>query len=300
MKLRRTDLALITLLVAGGAGGVAWWCVRARLPVETAQLPVQTLIMADGSIRIGVVRSVGPGETRSPASSPASAGVSFKTTAPSLRIIGDPGCSLPQRLAAVDGLFAAPLPPATLFDVLTYLGSPVADDIPAAERERALRNQLLNALRQGPAYVQVAVPVLVEQAADPKRDDGLRDYALQHLAAWVPTLPPKEKQAALRALEAALLNPAGTYSGTALIGLNDLARRNCLDTEFDIDAQARRIVLDEKYTMSSRLTALTLAAERGGADPAVETLARQWAESPYIQLGARRAAEAFLRNLAVN
>ena len=300
MGLRRSHLGLITLLVAVVAGGVAWWCVRVPLPVESAQLPVQTLIMADGSIRTVVVSGVGPGQTLSPAPRPAAAAVSFNPTAPSLRIIGDPACSLPQRLAAVDGLFNAPLPLATLFDVLTYLGAPVQDDIPAAERERALRNQLLNALRQGPAYAQIAIPELVRQAADPEHDDGMRDYALQHLAAWVPTLSLKEKQAALRALEAALLNPDSTYSGTALIGLNDLARRNCLDAKFDISAEARRIVLDEKYNISSRLTALSLAAERSVADSAVETLARQWAESPYIQLGARRAAEAFLRNIAAN
>jgi len=203
-------------------------------------------------------------------------------------------------LAAIDELFKVPLPPVTLVDVLTYLGTPVNDDIPSAERERALRNQLLNALRQGAAYAQIAVPSLVRQAANSKQDDGMRDYALQHLAAWVPTLPPEEKQAALRALEAALLNPTGTYSGTALIGLNDLARRHYLAANFDIGAESRRIVLDEKYNMSSRLTALTLVAERTAADPAVVTLARQWADSPYIQLGARRAAEAFLRKLAAN
>jgi hypothetical protein len=295
MRLRPTYLGVITLVAVVVAGGVAWWCARAPLPVESAPPPVQTLIMADGSIRTVDVGRDGLGQIRPTAPRQAPAPVGMKTTAPSLRIIGDPACSLPQRLASVDGLFKAPLPPATLVDVLTYLSSPVQEDIPAAERERALRNQLLNALRQGSAYAQVAVPALVKQAADPKQDDGMRDYALQHLAAWVPTLPPAEKQAALSALEAALLNPAGTYSGTALIGLNDLARRNCLDPKFDISAEERRIVLDEKYNISSRLTALTLVAERPVADPAVETLARQWAESPYIQLGARRAAEAFLR-----
>ena len=300
MSLSRTHFGLITLLTVMVAGGVAWWCVRAPQPVEPAQVPVQTLVMADGSIRTGSVSGGGTVQPLSPSPRAAPAGENFKTTAPSMRIISDPARSLPQRLAAVDELFNAPLPPAALVDVLTYLGTPVVDDIPAAERERALRNQLFNALRQGPAYAQIAVPSLVRQAADPQQDDGMRDYALQHLAAWVPTLPPAEKQVALGALEAALLNPTGTYSGTALIGLNDMARRNYLVTNFDIGAEARRIVLDENYNISSRLTSLTLVAEREAADPAVETLARQWAESPYIQLGARRAAEAFLRKRAAN
>ena len=300
MGLRRTYLGLFALLAVVVAGGIGWWCVRSPRHVGAAQLPVQTLVMADGSIRMGVASGGGSVQPLTPAPRPAPAGESFKTTSPSLRIISDPARSLPQRLAAVDELFDAPLPPAALIDVLTYLGTPVDDDIPVAERERALRNQLLNALRQGSAYAQIAVPSLVRQAADPKQDDGMRDYALQHLAAWVPTLPPEEKQAALSALVAALLNPTGTYSGTALIGLNDLARRNYLDLKFDIGAETRRIVLDEKYHMSSRLTALTLVAERSVADPAVETLARQWAKSPYIQLGARRAAEAFLRKRAAN
>ena len=185
MSLSRTHFGLITLLAVVVAGGVAWWCMRAPQPVESAQVPVQTLVMADGSIRTEVVSGGGTVQPLSPAPRPAPAGENFKTTAPSLRIISDPARSLPQRLAAVDELFNAPLPPAALVDVLTYLGTPVDDDIPAAERERALRNQLLNALRQGPAYAQIAVPSLVWQAADPQQDDGMRDYAVLPVLLWV-------------------------------------------------------------------------------------------------------------------
>ena len=287
-------------LVLGFLGAIyGFWRNADTVPLKCVPpAPERTLIMMDGSCRKLDNQGGRSGPLAARVARPSSPSEVVKTTHPGLRVVMDQGCDLPLRLATVKQVFAQPLSQPELGEVLAYLVSPLADDLPAAERERDLRNQMLNALRRDVRYAAVAVPELVSQAADKEQDEGLRDYALQHLAAWVPNLPPAERAAALGALKAALKNPLGTYAGTALLGLHDLAQGNNLDPDFDINREARRILLDEKYTIESRLSALTLVAERPAADPAVEALARDWLGASYLPLGARLAAEAFLRKNA--
>jgi len=255
------------------------------------------LKMADGrTLRVSVPDGA-PQIPRSSIPKPAASAVAFRTNNPLLQVIVDSARELPTRLAAVGQLSSAPLPQETLKETLTYLATPVSDEPAVAERERALRNELLNMLRLDPARAAVAVPALVRQAADTDQDPGMRDYALQHLAAWVPGLPVDEKKQAVLALQNALKDPEGTYAGTALLGLDDLSRRKLLTGNFDTGAEARRIVLDDQYNILSRLSAMALVSELHVQDAALETMARRWTDTPSLPLGARRAAEAFLRTL---
>jgi hypothetical protein len=172
----------------------------------------------------------------------------------------------------------------------------VPSDAAAADRERALRNGLLNRLREHSRHAADVVPVLVSQAKNPAQDPGLRDYALQHLAAWVPALDEAQRAQAIPALMEALDEKTATYAGTALAGLNDLAKRGLLKDPFDSAEEARRIALDVRAGVLSRLTALSLATELGVQDDDLVALARGWsAPGSPVPEGARRAALAFLK-----
>jgi len=221
----------------------------------------------------------------------------FNTANPKLQRVADVNVPLPERYVAVNALLAAPLSAFALKEAVSYLRSPVPNDLSAAERERALRNELLNQLRSHSAHEAFLVSTLVSQAADQSQDTGLRDYALQHLAAWGPQLKDAEREQAVSALKTALQEKTHTYAGTALVGLHSLEQQGALGSQFDVAAESLRIALDESISVLSRLTALALAAELKVRDARLESLARSWSSpaSPVPE-GARRTALSYIRS----
>jgi hypothetical protein len=292
---RRSCLALSLLVVPVG---LLWLghVMRARAPrPESARAGAGTPAGRSWQVAAPVPSAPGEGMAgglplRVPAPRP------FVTDNPELRVVADPSATLPARFDAASRLLAASLADAALKEVIGFLRSPLPADYFAAERERALRNGLLNQLREHGGHAPSLVPALVAMAADPSQDPGLRDYALQHLAAWMPALDAAERAQAIPALQAALRQPAATYAGTGLVGLHDLAARGLLPEPFDAVAEARRISLDERMSVFSRRTALALAAELGVRDDDLAILAKRWAEprSPVPE-GARRVAQNFLK-----
>ena len=218
----------------------------------------------------------------------------FHTDHPELKVLADVGTKLPERFAAVERLLATPLSAGVLTETIAFLQSPVSPG--TEERERALRNGLLNSLREHTGYAEVLVPALAAQAADEAQDPGLRDYALQHLAAWVPDLDEAGRTQAFTALQDALSEQTSTYAGTALVGLNDLSRKGLISGSFDAAVEARRLALDAEASVLSRLTALALAAELKIDTAELTALATHWSQpASGVPEGARRAALNFLK-----
>ena len=203
--------------------------------------------------------------------------------------------TLPARIRAADELSEQAISTPLVERLCDYLLSPLAGDEYAAIRERALRNHLLNRLREWPVYAEVLVPALAVQLEDPQQDSALRDYAAQHLAAWIPDLQGATKVAAEDALRQAVRNPVSTLPGTSLLGLHDLNARGLLNAPFDSMAEARRIALDSSLAPASRITALSLCSELGGASADLVGLATKWAKDASQPLGAQLAAQALLR-----
>lgn len=220
----------------------------------------------------------------------------FETEHPRLSILADADQRLPLRLDGVNRLLAQPLTETELTEMIEFLTSKMPNGDALVERERGLRNHLINRLREHREHRVALVPALVAQAANPQQDPGLRDYALQHLAVWVPELDETSKELAIPALQNALRESDSTYAGTALVGLNDLWQRGLLEkATFDPATEARRIAQDDRVNVLSRLTALALASELRLRDDALVDLARRWsAPTSSVPEGARRAAQAFL------
>lgn len=288
----RIPLVLSLLaLVAGGLWFGHSWLRRDSQPSVKGNDEAQP--------KEGRLAEPGSGAPARPALSgqdPAPAPKPFETEDPLLHGVADASQRLPLRLDAIKQLLAQPLPAPVLEEVIAFLSSEVPADAARAERERALRNALLNRLREHPEHMTALVPALAAQAANPQQDPGLRDYALQHLAVWVPKLDEKTKEQAIPALQNALRESDSTYAGTALVGLNDLWQRGFLEgAAFDPATEARRIAQDDHVSVLSRLTALALASELRLRDDALVDLAHRWsAPTSSVPEGARRAAQAFL------
>ena len=292
----RPLFVLVLLAVAGGGLWFVWTAKQAStdspeivssVPSQGGDAPLSDEARIQDSLAVS--------------STPALAAKPFVTEDPTLRSVADAGERLPVRLNEVSRLLSRPLTALALAETIEFLQSPVPTDSAAIERERALRNSLLNRLRDYPEHAASLVPALATQAADATQDPGLRDYALQHLAAWAPKLDDAMRAQAFPALLAGLQQRDGTYAGTALVGLNDLAKRGFLLGDFDAAAEARSIALDEGADVRSRLTALALISELGGKDDELARLAGVWsAPGSSVPEGARRVAQAYLNLQSLN
>lgn len=214
----------------------------------------------------------------------------------SIRPIMDSSLEVGLRFNAAAELADATLSPSELGLLLDYLQTPLSTDAAGEQVARALRNDVLNALRDNNADASMVIPRLVAMAQDPAQDAGLRDYALQHLGAWLPRLVPMHHDLADAALRRALADPAETYAGTALIALHDLQSRRLLTKAFAPKDECRRIAADTRYSSASRVTAMAIASELGLDDASLTDVARRWAADPDSPTTARRVAAVFLKN----
>jgi hypothetical protein len=110
----------------------------------------------------------------------------------------------------------------------------------------------------------------------------------------MPDLPAEQRPVAEQALRKTLATKEAAHAGTALLGLYDLSGAALLAGSFDTASEARRMALDERCDIRSRLTALALCRQTGVADPRLADMARQWMADPSIPEVARRTAGAFL------
>jgi hypothetical protein len=172
---------------------------------------------------------------------------------------------------------------------------PVPAEEYAAIRERAFRNDLFNYFRNCDGKADALVDVLAYMAASSTMDTGLRDYALQHVAAWLPEL---ENGSAKNNAESALLDALNTtdhtFAGTALLGLWDLSKRGMLSVKFDPGTHAMDIFMNRAMDIKSRISALALLSELKIAIPLSIKEAEGWISDKTLLLGARRAAQTYL------
>ncbi|EIQ01338.1 hypothetical protein OpiT1DRAFT_05914 [Opitutaceae bacterium TAV1] len=295
MRMKRTTL-LLGLIVAGGAGMLAWWHFGKQVPAGGTTAPAPAA--ASSAREAGTTRPALA--VQEAVSLPADWGVKAAAH-PALAVIVDPSQRLPRRLETVAQWLQSPVTPEEVVLCAAFLCSPVPSGAGPEDRERALRNDLLNALRSRTAETAgILVPVLAAQAGDPAQDEGLRTYAVQHLASWMPDLPADGRQVAEQTLRKTLATKEAAHAGTALLGLYDLSGAALLAGAFDAATEARRMALDERCDIRSRLTALALCRQTGVADPRLADMARRWIADPSVPEVARRAAGAFISSLSAS
>jgi hypothetical protein len=193
----------------------------------------------------------------------------------SLAIVEDSSATYAERGAAVRGL-------GTNLNVyeIEALYRFLLESPPWPEQERvldrAVKNDVLNLLRNQSAAPGDLTDVMLALFGDRNQDDAVRDYALQHMGVWHEHGPVEERERIMDVFASALDERDTSLAGTALIGLRHLVAGTAGETSGPNVAEAAlAIVLDDNADDLSRVTALNLAT---GSDAArMRERAAEWA-----------------------
>lgn len=200
-----------------------------------------------------------------------------------------------ERNVAIQSLKLQPLAPALREQLLDYLRQPTGRTNPRDEDlvEASIKNDVIEWLRTERPHIEELTEVLMEIYENPAQPIVMRDYALQHLAAWGETHqtdPAEGSEDIVRTVRAtlweALAQTEYSYAGTALLGLTRLIEADAPD-ESRLAAEVGRIAAADEHASLSRATALQLLGDfdRATALQIAESVLREPAASE-IQLAA--------------
>jgi hypothetical protein len=197
------------------------------------------------------------------------------TTLALRRIVGSDAATLAERLQAVREL-GPELTRDQIAALQVFLKAPPPGD-DGLEQFRALKNDVLNVLRQQATPAAGVTELLAAVFRDPAQDAVLRGYALQHAVIWyeqgASDVPDGRER--IRALLSEAAREKSNLAGTALLGLHRLSEHDGALDAGEINRAAMRLVQAEETDPASRLTAMQVCAERGLTEalPVIESLA---------------------------
>jgi len=137
------------------------------------------------------------------------------------------------------------------------------EDALSAEELNGLKNDVVNALKKQTRPPADLANNLAAMYAEANHDEVWRDYCIQHLGDWYPSIASSNDQAMARqVLWSAADAKGGTIPGTAMLALCGLAGRPNFAQEL-IAAKALAMVKDEATGNPGRMTALQVCARLG-------------------------------------
>jgi hypothetical protein len=192
----------------------------------------------------------------------------------------------------VRGIRGASLTPAERGNVMAFLSGAQVPEGMSKGSMQWLADEVLTALRLQESPWKGLAAGLAEAAFQPTTDPVVRDYIMQHLGHWWEQNGPQPE------IEAALWRGVGTAdsttSGTALIALNNGFQREQRRGDFDrVRAKALELAENPNASLAVRSTALSIAAEGGGAE--AKKLATRLAGEDTTPVILRKVAEHALR-----
>jgi hypothetical protein len=160
----------------------------------------------------------------------------------------------------------------------------------------ALKNDILNALRDQTLPPPELTRLLVSLYGSTNQPVVLRDYALQHIAPWYARAGASERAELIATLEAASRERAQGYAGTALIALVRVQQENATACASSLTNQIIEILHDSAANLCARITAVQLCGRLNltSTSPYLLGLAANRRQPPTIRL----AASASLAGLA--
>lgn len=210
-----------------------------------------------------------------------------------LAVIGSEDTHHSQRTAAVRGLGDA-LDSAEITALYQFLLKAPPDRRMTRDADRAVKNDLLNLLRNQSTPPGGLTNVMVAMFEDASQDAAVRDYAVQHLLAWYDDAPAEEHPVILEVFADGLQETASSIAGTALISLAALGEEElaAAGLEIDIGGAALGIVESEAASDLARVTAIQISAEENAGG--ILDAAEEWALDPSASYPCRLAAIAAL------
>lgn len=186
-----------------------------------------------------------------------------------IQLVVDSSADYAERLKAV-GSLSGRLTEVDLEMLQSFLLKP--DSLDHSQMGQALKNQILDelcALNPPPAGLG---DVLTKMFRDSKQDDVIRDYAVQHMAAYyeqLATQPNSERarQAVQKILWEAVNEPVGSVGGTALLALKRLSQEYTAGIDQKkIGATALQMAGNPIVGELSHITALQVCAQLGNME----------------------------------
>ena len=160
-------------------------------------------------------------------------------------------------------------------------------------RERAIKNEILNLLREDPTDPEALTATMIAMFEDANQDEAVRDYALQHLRSWYPYAPDHLRDRITTTLLEGFLEADTSMPGTSLISLHSLEKQEGVAVpEIDVTAEALRLVHSRDADVRSQITAMQVAADRSAGE--VMSTAAEWALDPEAGYPRRLSAIAAL------
>ena len=136
------------------------------------------------------------------------------------------------------------------------------DCVMRVEREAALKNDVLNLLRNQKHQPEGLADLLLDMVASKQYAPVVVDYCIQHLGAMVGSVSDDPTKARIReTLVAAAEDIGETYSGTALYSLAEMPNKSKSESD-----ELRRLTVaacGESANPIARISAIQLAGERG-------------------------------------
>ena len=151
-------------------------------------------------------------------------------------------------------------------DIAALMEYVVATDcVMRVEREAALKNDVLNLLRNQKQQPEGLADLLLDMVASKQYAPVIIDYCIQHLGAMVGSVPDVTTKARIReAFVAAAEDIGEAYSGTALYSLAEMPNKSKSESD-----ELRRLTIDlcnASANPIARIAAIQLAGERSYRD----------------------------------
>lgn len=152
------------------------------------------------------------------------------------------------------------LPEDDIAALMEYVAA--TDCVMRVEREAALKNDVLNLLRNQKQQPEGLADLLVDMVASGLYAPVIIDYCIQHLGAMVGSVSDNPTKARIRETFVAAAKDIGeTYSGTALYSLAEMPNKSKPESD-----ELRRLTVaacGESANPIARISAIQLAGERG-------------------------------------
>jgi hypothetical protein len=191
-----------------------------------------------------------------------------------------------ERLAAIDAL-STQIDQANLLRLYAFLRS---NSIPKGLQSihvLALKDELLNVLEKQANPPRELAGVLIDIFNNQKQNALMRDYALQHMAAWYSRA--SDKAQLLSRLWTAAQSRENSLPGTALLSLWRISQENPRDVDLKkLAGMALDLASDSEADVDGRLSALQLCGQLGWKDalPVALTVAKSDSTPPNFRMAA--------------
>jgi hypothetical protein len=126
----------------------------------------------------------------------------------------------------------------------------------------ALKNDILNILREQEPPPPELTGVLLALRRDESQPLVMRDYALQHLAPWFPKADQGQQEQIIAELRAAAQETAQSYAGTALLSLQRIQEEIPSIQLAPFSTEIISLIDDGSANLLARITAVQLSGEK--------------------------------------